>query len=149
VATSTRSYGHAVCPTCGELFERRSGNATCCSLTCAREHRQRGQRKRRQRRRELGPVEDALRDLSVTIVYDDRRLIRFPQAELRWAAVVDCLANQRDPGARAALRQTWLDLAAICVRLAAELPPPALEPRFDPDQRQRFAAYAAAMNGAG
>jgi hypothetical protein len=147
-----RDYGVGVCVVCGRPFKRRSGNSKLCGEAACRRRRKTQTARRfeakRKRRRRLAPVEQALHDLCVQLVYDDARTLGFPQAEARWAALLDCRASQRDPGARIALRQCWIDLAAVAMTMASELPEPSIAPHLERHQHERLNGLVAAANAA-
>ncbi len=71
---------------------------------------------------------------------------------------MDCHRSLADPDARVALRQVWIDLAAVALIAASELPPPTAVTRLDANTRGRAAklvttahdsALAVAANGNG
>ena len=98
-----RRYGIGRCRVCGELFERRSGNASVCQ----RARRKAAQRKhevKRKTRRKLRPVERAFANVALVIVADDeqRRPASFRDLEVRWSAFCAARAALPAPGANVA-----------------------------------------------
>ena len=86
-----------------------------------------------------------MRDAAYQLVLDGQHPMGFPQAEARWAALLDCRAHQRDPGARIALRACWIDLAAAAIAEAAKLRPSGAGP--PPVHERQVAALMAAAEG--